>query len=414
MKIRNLWSRTAFPPSDGEQPAHLLLRVDLPTARRAAAVDLTLVLDRSGSMEGPKMDHLRGAVRTLVSRLTPADRLAVAYFDDEVERLVPMGPMVDPEGVLRKVAEIPPRGGTQIGEALRAGLQEFQGAVGEGRVHRLVLVTDGRTHGDEEECRNAARAAVRQGVALSCLGIGDDWNEALLLEIAEAGGGHASWIEHPEAIRDELLGELAGVRASRVTGAEMTLRMEGGTVRRVYRTRPMISDLRVAEGREVHAPLGDLEGDPALLVEVALAPHGEGSAPVGKVSLRGEIPGGGIASGESDLEVVFTADPTRCRIVPEVADLVERVGAFRLQTIALREARTGRIDAATLKLRTLSTRLMSLGEAALAEEAAREAQALSKTGAATPRGTKVLEFGTRKLTQRLTVPGTGRAEQGGR
>jgi Ca-activated chloride channel family protein len=84
---------------------------------------------------------------------------------------------------------------------------------------------------------------------------------------------------------------------------------------------------------------------------------------------------------------------------PRVANIVEKISAFKLQTIALQEAQAGNVAGATQKLKQAATQLLNLGENELAQAAAQEAQNLQQQGQMSSAGTKRLHYETRKLTQ---------------
>jgi len=78
-----------------------------------------------------------------------------------------------------------------------AGLGELDKALAPNRISRMLLLTDGQTFGDEEACKKLGKQAGSQGIVVSALGLGDDWNEDLLDEVAEASGGKATLSTRP-------------------------------------------------------------------------------------------------------------------------------------------------------------------------------------------------------------------------
>jgi Ca-activated chloride channel family protein len=90
-----------------------------------------------------------------------------------------------------------------------------------------------------------------------------------------------------------------------------------------------------------------------------------------------------------------------------VMNIIERVTAYRLQNEAKDAVKTGKLDVATIKLREAATRLLAMGEKDLAVAAQEEADNIEKQGQMSATGTKKLQYGTRKLTQRLDTEGSG-------
>lgn len=358
-------------------------------------------------MEGAKLAHLKQAVEAVVNALTPEDRLTVIAFDDEVDVLVPVGPLTDREGALTRIRALIPRGGTQIGQALVQGLAALTPEAQGGRPCRMVLLTDGETWGDEAGCEKAAAAAREVGIPLVTLGLGEDWNEALLMRLADASGGDSHWLKAPEEMAPRFLEQVGGLKGTVARSLSLDVQLAPGVrARRVHRVRPMISEVPVVPGgdRALRVPLGDLEaGTPqAVLLEVEVPGRAAGPFAAGGATLRYAPLVGQGTPVETDLTVECTADPAALRVVPAVMNVVERVSAFHLQTRALTDAERGAVGAATRRLEAAATRLLTLGESGLAAVAREEAARLARTGTLTPAGTKALRYGTRRLTGTLT------------
>lgn len=410
LNIRCVMSKDKLPVGTVQQSVYGLL--DLKAGGEAAVMpaNIGLVLDRSGSMDGEKMEHLKEAVGYVVDRLGSRDRISITIFDDQVETVVP-GRAVDNRDEIKAVlAKIIARGGTQISDGLRAGIAEVKKHAGADRVNRLLLLTDGKTWDDEEACLRLADEAGKQGIAITSIGLGTEWNEQLLLSIAEKSRGDSHWIQNPIAILDVFRQELSGMQSVAATNLTVTARF-GPDVQplKIYSTVPMIADITTTalNGKNALARLGTLDGKrgQALLFEVTVPPGREGRFQIGQVEVTYDVPAQGLraqrATGE--FQVLFTKDAAAAaRVNAEVMNLAEKVSAFKLQTRALTEAAAGNIAAATRKLQAAATVLLDLGEEELAETAEREISALKKTGVLSAAGTKKLEYGTRKLTQALT------------
>ncbi|HSA78643.1 MAG TPA: VWA domain-containing protein, partial [Nitrospirota bacterium] len=240
--------------------------------------------------------------------------------------------------------------------------------------------------------------------------IGEDWNEKLLLQLAERSHGNSHWIHNPISILDVFQQEVEGMQSIAAVNLKVTARMSQG-VRpvKVYTTTPMIADVskRAVSKNNVVADLGPLDNKKgqALLIESRVAVQKEGKFRLGQVEIAYDIPSQGIKgqSVKADMFVTFTADASATtKVNAEVMNLVEKVSAFKLQTRALSEAEAGNIAAATRKLQSAATVFLNMGEDELAEAAEQEILSLKKTGNLTSAGTKKLEYGTRKLTQVLT------------
>jgi Ca-activated chloride channel homolog len=411
LKIRCIMSKDTLPVTDGEQAVYALvdIKAGAGTGIGTIPANIALVLDRSGSMAGEKMDSLKEAVGYVVDRLGDDDLVSVTIFDDQVETLIPSQPAKNRDDIKTRLAGVITRGGTQISDGLSAGLVEVKKGFAADRVSRVLLLTDGQTWDDEDACLKLADEAGKQGVAITSIGIGNDWNEKLLLQIAERSHGNSHWIQNPIAILDAFRQEVEGMQAVAATNLTITGRMSTG-VRpiKVYTTAPMIADIsaRALSGSTVRANLGSLDATSGqvVLIEARVPAQKAGAYRMGQVEITYDMPSAGIAgqSVKADLNIAFTANAAAAaRVNAEVMNLVEKVTAFKFQTRALTEAGAGNIAAATRQFQAAATVLLDLGEDELADAVEREIASLKKTGSFTAAGTKKLEYGTRKLTQAL-------------
>jgi Ca-activated chloride channel family protein len=373
-------------------------------------LNLSLVLDKSGSMQGKKIENLRQAAKLVVDRLGPEDMISVVAFSDRKYLIADSQPVADREALKKKIDRIRDGGGTAISGGMSQGLVELGKALSPDRVSRMLLLTDGQTFGDEKQCKKLGKQAGDQGIVVNALGLGDDWNEDLLDEIAEASGGVADFIDSPDKIVAFFEQAVQSMQDTVVQNAQMVLRLANGvTPRQVWQVLPMISNLgyRPLSDRDVQVTLGELEkGSPrSLLVELLISPRPAGRYRIAQAEINYDVPGLGLAGEKvkADILLDLTADPVQARQYDaEVMNIVEKVTAFKLQTRALEEAKMGNIAGASQKLRAAATRLLEMGEEDLAQSAMEEAENLEKSGQMSSHGTKKLRYETRKLTQRLT------------
>jgi Ca-activated chloride channel family protein len=411
LNIRCVMSKDALMVTGAEQAVYALVDIKAVSSGqpRTMPANFGLVLDRSGSMDGEKMNSLKEAVGYVVDRLADSDLVSITIFDDQVETLVPSQRVENRDEIKAKLSRVITRGGTQISDGLSTGLAEAKKGFGPDRISRVLLLTDGQTWDDEDACLRLADEAGKQGVAITSIGIGDEWNEKLLLQIAERSHGNSHWIQNPIAIVDAFRQEVEGMQTIAATNLTITGRMSTG-VRpvKVYTTAPMIADIstRAINSSTIRADLGSLDAKTGqkVLIEARIPAQKAGPFRLGQVEIGYDVPSVGL-SGRSvtvDLNVAFAANAAAAANVnAEVMNLVEKVTAFKLQTRALTEAGAGNIAAATRQFQAAATVLLDLGEDELADAVEREIVSLKKTGTFTAAGTKKLEYGTRKLTQTL-------------
>ena len=151
-------------------------------------------------MKGSRMQHLKAASHRIIDECRDHDILSVVVFSDNAQVLVPAQHPDDPRRLKAMVSTIQPDGATAILQGLRAALAQVERHRDTRYVNHMVLVTDGRTYGDEEDCLRLASDAHERGVGISGMGIGEDWNDHFLDALASKTGGSSTYVVSPEMV----------------------------------------------------------------------------------------------------------------------------------------------------------------------------------------------------------------------
>lgn len=418
-----------------QQLAYVLLDAN-PTGAQIqgvqAPLNLALVLDRSGSMNGAKIHNLREATKLLIQHMQPTDYVSIITFDDQVDVLVSAQSTQNIAQLMQVVDSIQDRGGTQISLGLQQAIDQVRRNFDPGRVNKIVLLTDGNSWGDEAACQALAQQAGQQNIPIVALGLGlvnvapaapgmpavmgmsDDWNHALLDGLGNISGGMSELIQTPQEIAKVFQDILKSSQATVVRNAELTLRLVQDVMpRQVWQTLPLISNLsqRAISAREIQISLGDIDKTTGkqILAELILPPKPMGKNRIAQAEIMYDVPAFGLTQQivRTDIIIEYGAESP---INPQVMNIVERVSAHKLQTQALSDAQAGNVAGATQKLKAAATRLLNIGESQLAQDAMQEADNLQQQGQMSSAGTKRLNYGTRKLTQQLD-PNAGNPPQ---
>ena len=155
---------------------------------------LSLVIDRSGSMSGePLLEAVRCA-RHMIDRLAPTDLASLVVFDDRVDTMVPARPVGDRKTLYAALAHIRSGGSTNLHGGWKAGMESILPGAGNSALARVILLSDGNANVGETtssaEIAALCAAAAEQGVTTSTYGLGRDFNEDLMVRMAQRGGGN--------------------------------------------------------------------------------------------------------------------------------------------------------------------------------------------------------------------------------
>ena len=174
----------------------LPVRLDIPDRREEATLALALVIDRSGSMAGPKMELTKEAARATAEALPPADQIAVIVFDSAANPVVRLQRAANRQRILGDIARITASGGTNILSGLREAVDELLPA--HARKKHIILLSDGQSPYDEIPDLIDAATAAR--ITISAVGVGDGADQTLLKMMATRGGGRFYHTRDPASI----------------------------------------------------------------------------------------------------------------------------------------------------------------------------------------------------------------------
>lgn len=403
------FSRQQIPALNEEQVLYALLSFSPhPSApveadRPAPAINLCLALDRSTSMQGERMDTVKAAAIEAARQLKPDDFLAVVVFGDRAEVIYPSSKQASRQDLETRIRMIRTGGGTELRHGLEAGLMEVRRHLRSDRANHLIVLTDGRTYGDEAACLSLAERAAAEKICISCLGIGEEWNDLFMDELTARTGGSSHYVNRVDHLGKLLQEKFKQVSGGYAEGASLCLQPSlGVAVNYVFRVKPEPMPLSFTSDMR----LGSIPKRQSLsvMLELVLPPLGR--------DRRGRFH---CASGELSFTIPTKADSaTRLnfdltRPISQAQDLqadpppaevrfaVSQVTLYRMQERARREALEGDCERASQTLQNLATHLLARGERELAHTALMEAGLLRSNRAFSESGEKQVKYGTRAL-----------------
>jgi len=166
------------------------LPAELAPPRTPEGTAVVLILDKSSSMEGKKMELARQSAMGVVENLRPIDQVGVLVFDNSFQWTVPLRNNDDPEGTKELISSIIADGGTQIAPALNEAFRHIRPA--KAAYRHMLLLTDGIS--EEGDSIALARQAAKAKVTISTIGLGQDVNRAYLERVARTAEGEPHFL----------------------------------------------------------------------------------------------------------------------------------------------------------------------------------------------------------------------------
>ncbi len=362
----------------------------------SAPVRVAVLLDRSSSMRGPKIFEAKRAVKTLFGQLGSDDRLSLLLFDDRVETLLAGESPLGAIGAQMALDNATTRGATQLGVALEASIHPLEADIASGGVAALLLITDGRTYGDEERCLAVAERARLLGVPIITFGLGLEWNRDLLDRIAALSGGSCTFVEEPGSLTDLIHDTIARMQATLADNIRLELEPAPGVrILRASVIAPEVTDVYdghsagQAQDEPIVVKPGTLTTQPALesvvaLWEVLLDPgsltrDGSGAFDLGSVTANWSTPSSHAESGTRLSQRALVAPLAidgLAPLDPEARLALELLTAHRLQAQADQLATAGATAKAATALNTAALRLREAGAERRADETQQAASSL--------------------------------------
>lgn len=403
VSVKVVTSRSEILRLDEPQLFYALLEL-IPAAApdqvQPPAANLCFVVDRSTSMQGSRIDMVKANIAQVLKSLKPADTVSLVAFSDRAEVIFPPTAVSNLHKVENRVFALQTGGGTEIYQGLLAGMEQLRLAGARNTLRQLILITDGHTYGDEKPCLLLAEQCYQEGIAISALGIGHEWNDQFLDQLAGSSGGTTTYITTPKDLA-RFLDQRVNL-LSRIFAQNLKLSFRGlpeVDVRYCFRLQPDLMPL------EPNSPIsvGNLYvGKPVtLLLEFGIqalpAQMEKLTVFDGQIHMDLFKPAAEKSRFDLQFKLPVSSSPAQETIPGSIVDALSRITLYRLQEKARREVVTGDIGNATRHLQFLATHLLSRGDQDLAHTVLMEAEHIRQSRVFTKDGDKRIKYGTRAL-----------------
>lgn len=268
---------------------HLLIRLKAGGAPQVRIpLNLCLVIDRSGSMEGEPLEYTKKACAYVVDLLEPEDVLSIVTFAEDVNVVMPPRKVINKELIKAHIMRIEVGDTTNLYDGLLVGGNQVKSLPLSNYTNRILLFTDGEpTTGirDYPTITQLAGSLREDNIKVTALGFGLEYNEELLVGIAKRGGGNYYYISRPELIQEVFRREMESLLTVAVRNPKIRMRLS-----RWVKVRDVLGYNAEYRGRDVEVQLVDLErgASLSLLAELELEPRPPGVYRIAKVEVESD------------------------------------------------------------------------------------------------------------------------------
>lgn len=403
IKVTSLFSRGTIQRINETQVFYLFLRFTAQEEFKQAPVpplNICLLIDCSTSMQGVVMDTVKSTAISLVRQMHPADIVSVVAFSDKAEVVVPSGINQDSSKVEASIRLLQTGGGTEIFHGLEMALKEVQRYRSGKRINHIILITDGRTYGDEQLCYQLAENASALGIGISGLGIGTKWNDVFMDQLTTSTDGSSMYVSKAKDIEFFLKEKFSDLGTSFADHLKLSFKTdEMVELRSAFRLQPDTAPL--ATTSPIHIGPMPRDGCVEVMLEfhVQQIPEEVSTVNLLKGRLNLDIPSRKEPHFSMRLDCSRATSDTPDPLPPPqiIIQSLSRLTLYRIQERARKDLADGNVQEATRRLQYLATHLIAQGQRDLARTVLGEAVHIQQNNSFSEEGDKRIKYGTRAL-----------------
>ena len=379
----------------------LSLQTDTNQLVSSTPMNISLVVDCSTSMQGIRLDTVKLTAIELVRQLQPNDIFSLIKFNDRAELLIPAGTLSDIKSTEMKIQLLQAGGGTEIFKGLEMGFSQVSQFRSNNRVNHVILITDGRTYGDEVSCDRLADQSSALGISISSLGIGTQWNDKFLDHLTSKTGGICKYVSDIQDIRSSILGEISRLGSNLTEQITYNYQaLQEVELHSAFRLHPASSPLVL--GPPLILGFIPKHGTLNILLEFLIKdiPSSITSFTLAKGLINYEIPRHKIKTNYVQrliFERKITNDPIHEAPPTIILNAMTSFTLYFMQERARDEMAKGDFNSATRHMENLATHLLRKGENDLAQTILDEVAYIHTNRSYSENGEKRLKYATRSL-----------------
>ncbi|MFZ0532841.1 MAG: DnaJ domain-containing protein [Anaerolineales bacterium] len=367
----------------------------------ATPLNISLVVDCSTSMQGIRLDTVKLTAIDILRQLQPNDIFSLVKFNDWAELLIPPDSLTERKSAEMKIQLLQAGGGTEIFRGLEMGFSQVDQHRSSERVNHIILITDGRTYGDEASCEKLADQSSALGIGISAIGIGSQWNDRFLDHVTSKTGGICKFISESGDIRNSILDEITRLGSNLTEQIHIEFQISQDVeLSSAFRLQPDASPL------DPVSPLilGYMPrlGTMSVLFEFVIKdiPKNVSQFTLAKGFLNFEIPSHTVKKRYVNRFVFtrqVTSEPAKESPPAVILNAMALLAIYHMQERARQEMSKGDVISATRYMENLATHLLQKGENNLAKAVLTEVEYIRHNQSFSEEGEKRIKYGTRSL-----------------
>jgi Ca-activated chloride channel family protein len=411
IQVSLLDSGSQLRQTETAQKLYLLLDVRPPAnvqSQNNLPLNISLVIDRSTSMKGDRINKVKAAVAHIIDKLSSQDFISIVTFSDRADIVVPSIKPESTSDLLSRINGIMPSGGTEIFQGLAAAYREIRKVELDKHVNHIILLTDGHTYGDSELCLDLAEKAAQLGIGISGFGIGHEWNDSFLDSLVSISGGQSAYIQEPEQIIHLLRQHIQDLGTIYAHNTRIKFDVpEYLSILQAFKLTPFFQPLKIGKDQ---ISAGAIEGRTSLgvLIEIEvsqLIPDVKISIPL---TIQAEIPAGNPPG--VSIKIVHNVQInssslhlTRPLAMPSIMlESVRMLNLYRMNEAIWQDIGDGKADNVVRRMDFLTKRFEEAGMDQLAKNVRQNTRVFQSGDTLSEGGRMNIKYGTRlQLTTTL-------------
>ncbi len=405
IRLKTIYSRPAINRIDDPQLVYALVELDVfvdvsDEKDKTLPLNITLLLDSSTSMQGPRLEKLKTTAIEILRQLKPQDVISITTFNDRAEIIIPAGRRPVLHQAETDIRMIEARGGTEMYRGLITGFQEARKHQSSNFTNHIILITDGHTYGDEESCLKLADQAAAVGITISALGIGSKWNDEFLDDLTKRTGGNCIFVSQPQEIESLLKEKFQGLGKSYVERVALNFRLIPGVqLNYAFRLNPEVGPLPVSP--PIHLGGIPYKSRQRILLEFLVEPVRSNITRLilAEGNFGFDIPKYSISQYRLPITLMRPVSNSHKMEPPPhtIVEAMSKLTLYRMQEKVRENVAAGELTVAAQSLQNIATHLLSQGETELAKTAILEVHNIRHQQRLSQQGEKEIKYGTRSL-----------------